>query len=75
MVEANSLHDPASEQMREAFKAQLRQWQGIGIQSLRRMFTAAGGPVMDREAFLGVARNFGLDESCVDEFAGNIDTN
>ena len=74
MVEAD-LHDPASEEMREAFKTQLRTWQGIGIQSLRRMFAAAGGPILDREAFVGVAQKFGLNESCVDDFGGKIDTN
>ena len=39
------------------------------------MFAAAGGPVLDREAFIGVAKKFGLEESCVDDFGGKIDTN
>ena len=62
-----------SPEMQDAFKNQLKVWQGLGVQSLRRMFKAAGGPDVERAVFVDVATKFGLDgEAVVDQYEGTV---
>ena len=59
--------------MKEAFKTQLSKWLGISVHSLRKIVNSEGGPNLTQDKVQAVAKKFGLDPVCVDQFEGTID--
>ena len=83
-VSDSSADHEASEQMKDAFKAQIRTWRGTGVDSLRNIFqtvaeeglamVSSDEDVVSQAQLLEVAALFGIDSSDVDNFSGSMST-
>lgn len=78
----SSANHEASEQMKDAFKAQIRTWRGTGVDSLRNIFetvaeeglamVSSDEVVFNQAQLLEVAALFGIATSDVDSFSGSM---